>query len=74
MAIELEAVGHVRDIIGQIVQEILDLKVTSVSELDRGTQKLLPKSCQNISKVSTFRQCLLFMSNVRVLGSLGHYE
>ncbi|KJH49616.1 RasGEF domain protein [Dictyocaulus viviparus] len=50
MAIDHDAVLHIRDLINQIINEILEQKLTSVVDLDKAARKLLPVSCHWIAK------------------------
>ncbi|KHJ93277.1 RasGEF domain protein [Oesophagostomum dentatum] len=50
MAIDHDAVLHIKDLVSQIVNEILDQKSVSVVEMDKAAKKLFPVSCHWITK------------------------
>ncbi|KAJ1348700.1 hypothetical protein KIN20_004057 [Parelaphostrongylus tenuis] len=50
MAIDHDAVLHIRDLINQIVVEILEQKLTSVIDMDKAIRKLFPASSHWIAK------------------------
>ncbi|KAK5978780.1 hypothetical protein GCK32_011228, partial [Trichostrongylus colubriformis] len=50
MAIDHDAVLHIRDLVSQIVTEILEQKSASVVDMDKAARKLFPASCHWITK------------------------
>ncbi|XGW05454.1 hypothetical protein V3C99_016090 [Haemonchus contortus] len=50
MAIDHDAVLHIRDLVSQIVTEILEQKTSSVVDMDKAARKLFPASCHWITK------------------------
>uniref|UniRef100_A0A1I7XI75 DH domain-containing protein n=1 Tax=Heterorhabditis bacteriophora TaxID=37862 RepID=A0A1I7XI75_HETBA len=50
MAIERDAVLHIKDLISQIVLEVLEQKPTSVVEMDKVAQKIFPRTCHWVTK------------------------
>nr|CDJ89086.1 Pleckstrin homology and Ras guanine nucleotide exchange factor and Guanine-nucleotide dissociation stimulator CDC25 domain containing protein [Haemonchus contortus] len=50
MAIDHDAVLHIRDLVCQIVTEILEQKTSSVVDMDKAARKLFPASCHWITK------------------------
>ncbi|ETN83709.1 hypothetical protein NECAME_07251, partial [Necator americanus] len=50
MAIDHDAVLHIKDLITQIVNEILDQKSVSVVDMDKAARRLFPVSCHWITR------------------------
>uniref|UniRef100_A0A0K0CYQ2 DH domain-containing protein n=1 Tax=Angiostrongylus cantonensis TaxID=6313 RepID=A0A0K0CYQ2_ANGCA len=51
MAIDHDAVLHIKDLINQVVIEIVEQKLASVIDMDKAIRKLLPVSCHWIAKI-----------------------
>ncbi|VDL77458.1 unnamed protein product [Nippostrongylus brasiliensis] len=56
MAIDHDAVLHIRDLVSQIVTEILEQKSASVVDMDKAARKLFPASCHWITKDNIGRE------------------